>query len=584
MSQLLTRATFIVLVLGTIAAFFAAQRLKRSQPLVSGVSVAKYFSPNGDGHREYAKLYFRTKRKDRVTVSIVDQDGFEVRRLVSEKPMRAGSHHLRWDGKADAGFTVPDGVYQMRVGLRNEGRTATTPREIIVDTKPPHAVVVAVSPGWISPGVTGRAKAKARFKGPASIKSRFFVYATDGGKARLVDKFFGKRGSHEGVWDGKVAGRPAKPGNYLIAVKLRDLAGNAGTAPAKLPPTRDETEGHPGINVNYIAATAPLGVVNEGARAMFMLRTRYRSYRWRLRDIDGRKLAAGSSRSKRLMVRAPKGSFGVNILELSSHGHSSEAPLIVSSHKKRPTLLVLPMLNWQAKNPLDSNQDGWPDELGEDGKVPLKRPYLDGMPPGFSQQELPLIKWLASTGEKFSLASDYDLAHNGRPFFKGRRALVFAGQEAFTPSGLDRRLVSYLEGGGNIAILSAGSFRSGVKVTPRSLSRPTPERPSNIFGEKLREVSQPPGPIAALADHVGLFRGSGGQFGSFTELEQSQRLPQGAKLIAAAGQSSKHPALVVYRVGRALVVRTGTGQWNANLGTSVQVGQISERLWSLLSQ
>ena len=49
---LVARVTFVILVLSTFAAFFVAQRLKGTPPVVNIGHLTRYFSPDGDGTRD----------------------------------------------------------------------------------------------------------------------------------------------------------------------------------------------------------------------------------------------------------------------------------------------------------------------------------------------------------------------------------------------------------------------------------------------------------------------------------------------------------------------------------------------------
>ena len=78
---LVARVTFLVLVGATFAAFFVAQRLKSSPPVLDVHRIARYFSPNGDGHRDVDHISITFKVADDVTVDVVNLSGDRVRRL-----------------------------------------------------------------------------------------------------------------------------------------------------------------------------------------------------------------------------------------------------------------------------------------------------------------------------------------------------------------------------------------------------------------------------------------------------------------------------------------------------------------------
>src|SRR6188474_1473148 len=133
-------AVFALLVVATVGAFFVTTRLKRSAPVVNSITFARYLSPNGDGRRDYVDIAFRTKHSDEVTVSVVDDEGDEAATLLQDVELSRGLHRVRWDGRLTSGAVAPDGEYRLRVGLRRQGRTITSPRKLFVDTKPPRPI------------------------------------------------------------------------------------------------------------------------------------------------------------------------------------------------------------------------------------------------------------------------------------------------------------------------------------------------------------------------------------------------------------------------------------------------------------
>src|SRR2546423_7475379 len=148
-SSALARSVFVLLVLATVAAFFVTQRLKSGQPVVKRLALQRYFSPNGDGRKDRARISFFLPKGDLVTVDVVDGEGDRVRRLVDGRSLRRGRHVYSWSGRADDGTVPPDGTYYVRVTLRRQGRAATGVRGIELVTEPPHPRVLAVRPPWV---------------------------------------------------------------------------------------------------------------------------------------------------------------------------------------------------------------------------------------------------------------------------------------------------------------------------------------------------------------------------------------------------------------------------------------------------
>src|SRR5919206_3964920 len=225
---------FALLVVATVGAFFVTQRLKRSSPVVRHVVLPLYISPNGDGRKDTAVIRFRLpKADDRVTVSMVDANGDEVRRL-ADRRLSKGRHHFVWNGRDSSAAILPDAFYYLRVVLGGQGRGTITRRGIHLVTAKPKPKLLAVSPARLH---TGGQPVTIRFSRPSNPAPVFSVYRTDTGPPRLVQRFTGTAASTTGTWNGRVGGRPAPAGTYAFAVTVENRALVAGSAPAQLPPT-----------------------------------------------------------------------------------------------------------------------------------------------------------------------------------------------------------------------------------------------------------------------------------------------------------------------------------------------------------
>src|SRR5262249_30129442 len=145
------------------------------------------------------------------------------------------------------------------VGLRAEGRSVTAPRVLRVDTTPPRPKIVAVSPPTLVPGSPGaRGRVRIHFHGPTNPAPVIGVWRTDSGKAVQVDGFTGRSGRHLAEWNGLINGAPAPEGSYAFSVTVQDQAGNRGSVPATLPPTRAEAVKRGGVAVSYFTLNGPL--------------------------------------------------------------------------------------------------------------------------------------------------------------------------------------------------------------------------------------------------------------------------------------------------------------------------------------
>jgi hypothetical protein len=578
---------FAALVVATVGAFFVTTRLKRSAPVLEQLTFNRHFSPNHDGRLDFAVFAFRLRRTDDVTVSIVTRDGDQIRTLVEDRRLSKGRRHrFRWDGRTDTGLIAPDGEYHIRVGLRRAGRTVTSPRKLFLDTTPPRPVVRYVSPDVITPGAGGRrSRATLRFVGPTR-RPTLLVYRTDLPKPRLVARRTGRTGSGTLKWDGRTgldrAAGPAPAGSYLLAVQVRDAAGNIG--PARLPPTRKTVRGHPGVDVRYLAAGPVGAVVQTGAIAKFTVLAAGRRYRWRIhRRGSSRSLSKGASRSATLRFRMPRSLAGLAFLQLSLGAHRYTVPFTVQPRRHRRVLVVLPTLTWQALNPVEQNGDGFPDILPLDPAVGLRRPLAgDGLPRGFGEAAA-LLGHLDGAHLRYDVKTDEDLLRAGTSVLRRYTGVLMAAPERFAPASLTGMLRSFTAGGGRVAWAGIGGFARNVQVRGSKLSGGLSAGPEGALGERVR-LARGGRTIVVLGDRIDFFRGVGGELGPYPALEPSLRLPAQARLLASAGAEPNRPAVVVYRSGRGLVARIGLAGFAHSLATSADAGRIMRRLWTLLSR
>jgi hypothetical protein len=479
---------------------------------------------------------------------------------------------------------APDGEYHVRVSLRRQGRVVTSGRKIFLDTRPPSPVVGYVKPSVITPGApSGTARsATLRYSGPKR-RPVLLVYRTDLGRPRLVARHTGRSGRSVLRWDGRVglrsAKRPAPAGSYLLAVRVRDAAGNAG--PAQLPPRRGAVAGHPGVTVRYIAAVAPGRPVLAGTRTTVKVLAAGRRYRWRVHRLgSARTVSRGVSRSGTLRVRAPRGGSTVAVLELRSGSHRYVVPFAVRGGGTRRVLVVLPVTTWQALNPAEVNGDGYPDVLPLDRAVPVDRPFArDGRPPGFAAAAAQL-RFLRASGFRYDVTTDLTLLRDGGAPLRAYRGVLVAGPERFAPSPLTRAFDAYVRGGGRLAWIGTGAFARTVSLAGSSIVRGGAGTP---FGERVRPE---PGPraLVVLGDTIDFFSGLNAAFGPFPRIEPSLQLPRGARPLASAGAEPRRPDVVVYRHGRGVVARIGVDGFGPSPATPPSATRIMRRLWALLSR
>jgi hypothetical protein len=603
MTRPLVRVVFVLLVLGTIAAFLVTQQLKSEFPLVIRFAAAPpEFSPNDDRFRDTAVVGFDLSEPAEVTFSITDGEGNEVRRVVDERRLAGDTkHRFRWDGRDDEGRVVPDGIYRMRVVRRDESRVINSTKKIVVDTEPPRVELVDASPSVISTAEPGQApRVHIRYRGPVNAAPEFRVFRTDDGPPRVVRRFRGDD-TRSGVWKGGVAAgpdatKPAPEGTYAFTVRVRDRAGNASEAPAETPSAR-VARPHTGVSVTDLSLRGPLGVVEAGSLAELEVGPFDHSFDFVVSRTGApdEVIRRGGRIGGPFRVRIPEGTpTGVYLVRIRSDGRRAVWPLAVSGRAQgrapagspRP-LVVLPTMTWQGLNPVDDDGDGFPDILPAGGPVRLDRGFAHGGPPPlFDSEAVPLLGYLDSERLGYEVTTDVALARGQGPALADAPGVAFAGSALWLPDELLRSLREYVAGGGRVTSFGADGLRRTVTLAGESLSDPSRRRPQDAFGERTELVEIGRAPLEVFEDDLGLFEGLTTLIGEFTELEVSRGLAPDAGRVAAAGRESGEPAFVAYDLGDGMVIRSGSPQWTRQLEAGelgVEVPQVTNRIWRLLS-
>jgi FlgD Ig-like domain len=607
----LARAVFVLLVGATFAAFFAAQRVKGEPAVAQVVSLARVFSPNGDGAREVNRFEVELREPSEISVDVVDTTGAAVRRLADDataspsRPLR-----LEWNGRTDSGARVPDGRYRVRVTLRREGRSVVVPRTTLVDTRPPRPRVKAITPGPIVGPVAGPVQIDV---GSVSrrLKKRGRVYRTDGGEPRLVAELPPVTDSRTLTWDGRVDGKPAPAGTYLVQVTARDRAGNRGTAPPEMPPQPGEIRGEPGLTVRALAAEAPVRPVTSGQRLRINVDARGKPYRWRLRRAGRVKpvLNGREDPGDPVELTAPGGDSGLYLLELRNSGgrHRAAVPVMVQSRERAYILAVIPSLTWTGTDEVDQDRDGMPNTLERGTPVAWPR-VMTGLPEDLYERVAPLLVFLDREGIRYDLTSELDLSLSRNPRASDRKAVMLIGSERWITRAYGRRLRRYVTDGGRLASFGTESLRRGVTIlrnrdgTAGRLARPTQSSITDPFGTRFEDVrrTSSPATLSLIAGDAGygLLEGFDGALTGFSVLEESDvPAPERGELLAALGVETApveeepevpdelppepKPALAASRVGEGLLIRIGLPEWAQRLEDR-QVAQITRNVVDLL--
>jgi hypothetical protein len=593
------RFAFGALVLATIAAFFVTQQLKSEFPLVLRFAAEPAdISPNGDDYFDVARVGFDLSEPAEVSFSIVDSEGREVRRIVDDRMLGGDTkHRFLWGGRDDEGNRVPDGEYTMRVVRRDEGRVIDSLRKVTVDTVPPPVSLVSARPGVIAPGEPGqRPRVRIRYRGPRNQFPEFRIFRTDGGPPKVVFRFRGDE-TKSAVWDGRLRGRIAESGDYAFTVTVRDSAGNLAVAPTDIPAPRLARPGT-GVSVRRMTLSGPLGVVTAGSVARLELGPFARSFDFALSRLGSPRVVRRGGRIGGLFrVRIPRRArTGVYLVRVRTGRRSARWPVAVAglpqtrAARARPRpLVVLPALTWQGRNPVDDDLDGFADTLDRPGRVALDRPLVHGrLPPAFTRETLPLLAFLERARLAYDLTTDMALAAGRGPALGNAPGVVFAGSARWLPESLERRLRRYVETGGRVASFGADAFRRPVRLRGGRATTAGPPRPADLFGERTRELLRTSGaPLVVEEDELGVFGAADEFIGEFTLFERSEELPPRGELLTSAGRDPGEPAFVGYRLGRGIVIRSGTPQWGRELAPgrlSVEIPRATRRIWRLLSR
>jgi flagellar hook assembly protein FlgD len=598
----LAAGAFAALVIATFAAFFLAQRLKNAPPVVGQIHVFPFFSPNGDGRFDKARLTFQPKETDDVTVAVIDSEGDEVRELLSSRHVRSGELvRLLWDGRTDSGQGVPDGRYRYRITLRHAGRSVKLATSVHLDTTPPRPRVISIGPRHefgpeLLPGPDG-GEAIVHLQAPGRSPV-VRVFKTGPGPTRLVleDKTLGD-GVKEWRWNGMTpSGRPVSPGTYLVAIETRDRAGNRGLSPALnrrgLPAESygATLPGHGGITVRYLGVRPPATAVRSGDEVEFFVDARQKPWTWSVRRVGTDEATPPRRKtSARVRLHAPGRESGLYLMQVRTATRTTSVPFAVESRDPHRVLVVLPVMTWQGRNSLDDDGDGLPNLLDRGVGVKLTRVYAgDGLPAGFGTRDAPLLAWLDRNHHRYDITTDVALALGRGPRLQGHKGVILTSDVRWMPRALQQRLRRYVRDGGHLASFGLDSLRRQVSLSRRGrLIDPTPPASTDLFGARLRapERLRAPTNIVLKNDDIEFFTGTSGAFGPFSTIQEADSL--GAAPVASAVTEeppASLPVIAASRLGKGLVIRYPLPELPALLASGdVETTALLDRTWTLLS-
>ncbi len=306
LARLLSTAFLVALLAATAGAFALTEGAKLELSPIYRTKVDKIFSPECNCGTDVARIDFRLRKRDRLTVWL-ERDGDRVRTLVANRSYAPGPVSLVFDGISDSGLTLRNGVYRPVVHLARQHRTIRLPNEIQLDTKPPVVHIRHRIYTHISPDGDGR---KDVFRVPYRLSERGHAILLVDGRQVVYTRFQPLEGVL--VWNGKVDGHLARPGNHVLKVTAEDAAGNrAKPIPFAV------------VQIRYVKLGRDRVVAKPGTRFAILVLSDAKQVSW----LFNRR--RGVARPGTLRFTAPK-KRGVYRLYVTAAGHSAKALVVVA--------------------------------------------------------------------------------------------------------------------------------------------------------------------------------------------------------------------------------------------------------------
>jgi hypothetical protein len=299
-ARVLSTAFLVALLAATAGAFALTEGAKLEVTPIYKTKVAQVFSPGVS----LGYIDFRLRKADHLSVWMT-RDGKRYS-IVHDRRYRAGEIKLAFTGVSTAGFTLPQGIYVPVVHLRSSHRTITIPSKMRLDNTPavihfPHRQHAVISPDG------------DHHKDSYSVHYTLNEHAhgillVDG---KQVEYTNGEKLSGELTWNGMIHGVPARPGNHVLSISAKDLAGNITTPfPFAI------------VQIRYIALGRTRILVRPGKRFAVRMSHDSPTVTWLLHGRHG--TATGVT----LHLRAPK-TPGVYRLYVTAATHSAKALVVV---------------------------------------------------------------------------------------------------------------------------------------------------------------------------------------------------------------------------------------------------------------
>jgi FlgD Ig-like domain len=308
LQRLLTTAIIAGLLVATAAAFAITERLKLTKSAVYGTQVSKGLSPTCGCYRGQARISFKLRKRDNLTVSVLNTRKDEVAILAAQS-FPKGPVSLKWNGRDDIGKRAADGVYLVRIHLSGAHQTITLPNRIVLDTTAPEILTISKNRDEFSPDGDKQAdfvRLTYQLSKPAKV-----ILFLDGKKVLGPTYRHPAKGSVS--WGGKVNRSALPAGTYTLEMGAVDPLGNSTPVAERM---------RVSVQIRYITLAAHRIVVGAGQRIVIGVSTDAKRYAWRLGKQKGH------SRSHVLNVRASTRA-GRYTLVVEENGHLDRAAVFV---------------------------------------------------------------------------------------------------------------------------------------------------------------------------------------------------------------------------------------------------------------
>ena len=536
---------------------------------------------------------------------VVDSEGTEVRRIVSERRLAGDAkHRFRWDGRDDDGNP---GARRDLPDARRAARREPGDRLREGDHGGPQATEGDAAVGGAVGGRHRAAGRDAAASGCATAGRRTrrpwsACFAPDDGKPHIVRRFRG--GPNRGaVWDGQVSAGPERTGPgaggrlRLHGRRTRPRGErDRGAAPGAARGGGAAGHGRVGAHASPCAARCP-----PSRRAP--TRTS-RSGRWTAASTGWCRGSAtprpsstaaawpAASASGSRARRGPASTW----CACASGDDRAVWPLAVaglpprSARSRARPLVVLPALTWQGLNRVDDDADGFGDRLPFATVRPARPPVRRRRP-----AEALRRRGLAAAALARPRAARLRPHHRPRAGpARGSRARERPGRgvRRAASCGLPRRAdgaPARLRGGRwrawPCSVPTRSSARSICAATPRR--NPSPPRRANALRRADRAAAHEQGAAHGVRGRPRAVRGPvelrGRVHACSRSPATSRAAPAGSRPRAA---TPAEPAFLALGLGGGIVLRAGTPQWARELeesALSLELPIVTKRIWRMLS-